>query len=207
MATTKPPMSNLGPMSEPWGRWQTDQTITNAEAIERLGGDASNDGRINNSTLDVMADQINEIYQRQSAYTEAPSVTTAPFNGTTTSAPMVAREIQLPRPTDQSRSGWLSVSFDLSQSSGDFSVAFFTLYIDGNIFHKNSVSFPTSPVTPPAWTASSNVVGFSGFSASPSSGGLVRIEMTPSANFASGDGLRTITASNFRVTHQYSQTL
>ena len=202
---TKPPPSNLGPMAEPWARWQTDQTVTNAEAIERLGGDASNDGRINNSTLDVMAEQINEIYQRQSAYTDAPSITTAPFNGTDTSAPTVAREIQLPRPTDAARSGWLAVSFDLTQSTADFSVAFFTLYVDGQIFHKNSVSFPTNPVTPAEWAASSNIVGFSGFTASPNSGGLVRIEMTPSANFASGSGLRTITATNFKVTHQYSQ--
>lgn len=201
--TLRPPLSNLGPMSEPWARWQTDQTVTNALAIERLGGDASNDGRINNSTMDTMASQINEIYQRQSAYTTASPMTTASFNGTGTNAPMIAREIQLARPSDSSRTGWLAVSFDVSQSNSDFSVAFLTLYIDGRAFHKNSVGFPTSLVTPPAWGTNSNISGFTGFTASPNAGGLVRIELTPSST--SGAALRTITASDFQVTHQYSQ--
>ena len=98
----RPPLSNLGPMSEPWGRFITEQTLTNAEGIERLGGDATNDGRINNSTLDLMASQINELYQRQSAIVTSPDLQTPPFDntGVTFSASV---NIQLPRPTDAAR--------------------------------------------------------------------------------------------------------
>jgi len=201
MAT--PPPSNLGPMSEPWARFQTDQTLQNATAIERLGGDATNDGRLNNSTLDNMAAQLEEINQRQSGYVTANDITTAPFNGTGTSAPTVAQEIQLPRPTDTRRSGWLAVTFDVSQSTADFGTAFLTIYIDGRVFHKNSVGFPTSTITPPEWASNSNVAGFTGFTAEPSSGGLLRVELTGSAS--SGAALRTVSARSFQVTYQYSQ--
>lgn len=203
MAIIKPPPPNLGPMSQDWGRYMTEQVQQNAVAIERLGGDASNDGRVNNSTLDTMTSQLEEIGQRQSGYVTAAPITTAAFNGTGTSAPMVAREIQLPQPSDFPRAGWLAITFDVAQSTTDFGVGFFTIYVDGRIFHKNSVGFPRSDITPPEWAGNSNIAGFTGFTAEPGAGGLVRVEMTGSAS--AGAGLRTITASDFQVTYQYSQ--
>lgn len=200
---TRPPLSNLGPMSEPWARWITDQTQQNEIAIERLGGDASNDGRANNSNMDLMASQINEIYQRQSGLVVGADMQTAQFNGTGTNAPMVAQNIQLPRPTDAERSGWLAVGFDVSQTNSEFGSAFLTLYIDGVAFHKNSIGFPTSLVTPASWGVNSNINGFTGFTANPGSGGLVRIELTPQST--SGSALRRVNATNINVTYQYSQ--
>lgn len=203
MALGTPPPDNLGPMSRDWGRWATDQAKTNAEQIERMGGDASNDGRLNNTTLDSIGVQVTEISSRQSSFTQAEPMTTAPFNGAGTDAPMIVREIQVPRPKDAPRSGWLAVSFDVSQTTDEFSVAFLTIYIDGRVFHKNSVGFPTNLVTPPAWGTNSNISAFTGYIAAPDFGGLLRIELTPGAT--SGTPLRTITASNFQVTNQYSQ--
>lgn len=200
---TTPPPNNLGPMSQEWGRYITVQTRQNAEAIERMGGDASNDGQVNNSTMDQMASQLNEVNQRQSAFTVADSITTAPFNGGGTNAPMVARNIEIPRPADVARSGWLALTFDVSQTTNEFTVAFFTIYIDGNPFHKSSIGFPVSTVTPASWGSGASVSAFTGFVAGPSFGGLVRVEMTGTANF--GTVLRTVTASNFQVTNQYSQ--
>lgn len=194
------PMSNLGPQSEPWARAITDQVRQNATAIERLGGDASNDGRVNNSTMDQISAQLNEINQRQASLTTADPITTPSFgSGGSASA---SRDIQIPRPGDVARTGWLALSFDVSQSNSDFGATFVTVYLDGSIFYKTSVGFPTSNVTPASWGANINISAFTAFTATPTSGGLLRVEITGTA---SSGAARTVTASNFRATAQYSQ--
>lgn len=203
MTVLRPPLSNLGPMSEPWARWQTDQTIANAEAIERLGGDASNDGRINNSTLDTLASQITELYNRQASNLLLSTLTTPSFNesGATVSA---SRTVQLPAPTDGLRTGWLAFNASPTLSPVRTSSVFITLSIDSRVFYRSSLFLPVADSTPTGWN---NVTffGSTGFSASPTSGGSLTI-LLEAYGLVGGDvGSRTASLTNMSATVAYGQ--
>lgn len=197
----RPPLSNLGPMSEPWGRYITDQTIANANAIERLGGDASNDGRINNSSMDTMTSQINELYQRQSGLVTSPDVSTPSFSSGTRTVNVT---LQLPRPTDAARIGWLSAQATAVNSNSNASQAAASFSIDGVLFHRDSRIVPSSQFDPPSWNGIKAITGYSGFTASPSSGGTVTMQLQASPDIFSS-GARTVTFRNIQVTYQYGQ--
>lgn len=200
--TFRPPVGNMGPMAEPWRRWAQEQVITNAEAIERLGGDATNDGRANNSQMDLMASQINELYQRQSSLTLDDGFNSGPMAPLSTVN--VSKTIQLPRPTDVTRNGWLSITLNGAQNTAnDFSTMYISLYCDNVLFHRNSINFPVGGSTPVGWRDFTNVTGYTGFRASPTDGGSLRIEMIAVTN--AGGGTRTLTISDIRITSQFSQ--
>lgn len=198
----RPPLSNLGPMSEPWARWQTDQVVQNASAIEQLGGDASNDGRINNSAFDNLAGQIKELNARQSSTIFDSNLTTAAFteNGVVTST---SRNIQLPRPVDAQRIGWVSLSCTPSLSAALDSTVFVTFSIDGRAFYRSSIALPNAGSTPAGWTTFS-FQGATGFTATPTSGGLLTI-LLEARGLAFAPGSRTATLSGISATSAYSQ--
>lgn len=199
----RPPLSNLGPMSEPWGRFITEQTLTNAEGIERLGGDAANDGRINNSALDLMASQINELYQRQSAIVTSPDLQTPPFDntGVTFSASV---NIQLPRPTDAARTGWVALNCNPTVEPALFTAVFVTFSIDGRMFYRSSMGLPPSDSAPVGWNNAS-FSGATGFDASPSSGGVLRVLLEAYGSPFGDPGLRTASLRNISATVAYGQ--
>lgn len=201
-ANFRPPIGNLGPMAEPWRRWAEGQAITNAKAIESLGGDATNDGRANNSQMDTFSSQINELYQRQSSLTTDPGFSSDLLAPSSSQA--ISRSIQIPRPTDGTRAGWLSITMNGSSSNTtDFSVLFLSFSCDGVLFHRNSISFPIGTSSPLSWRDKANVTAYTGFSASPTSGGLITIDAV--AQTQSGGAPRAIIASDIRITSQYSQ--
>lgn len=198
----RPPVGNMGPMAEPWRRWAEDQALTNARAIESLGGDASNDGRSGNSQMDTFSSQINELYQRQSARTTNPGFSSDPLPPS--SSQTITRSLQLPRPTDTNRNGWLSITMNgSSTNTTDFSVWFISLYCDNRLFHRNSISFPIGTSSPPSWRDRANITAYTGFVAGPSAGGLVTIEAI--AQTQAGGATRTLTISDIDITSQYSQ--
>ena len=202
MGNFRPPLSNLGPMSEPWGRFITEQTVTNAEAIERLGGDARNDGRINNSAIDNLASQIKELSARQATISTGANLTTPTFNqtGTTVSA---TRTIQLPRPSDGARMGWLAVSGDPSLSASLDSTVFVTFSIDGREFYRSSIGLPAASALPSGWD-NFTFQGATGFQASPSSGGTLTILLQARGlSFATGN--RTASLTGITATAAYAQ--
>ena len=199
----RPPLSNLGPMSQPWSDWVTDQTITNAEQIERLGGDASNDGRINNSTLDLLAGQINELYQRSAANVLIPNMQTPGFNesGAVVST---SQTVQLPRPTDAQRVGWMSFNSSPSVSPALTSSVFISLSIDGGVFYRSSLFLPVADSTPSGWN-NMTFSGATGFNASPISGGSLTI-LYEAYGQAFGDvGFRTALLTGISATVAYGQ--
>lgn len=197
----RPPLSNLGPMSEPWARWQTDQTIQNATAIEQLGGDASNDGRINNSAFDNLAGQIKELNARQSWTVFGSTMTTPAFDqsGTTVS---VSSNIQLPQPVDTARIGWVSLSATPSLSNTQDSTVFVTFSVDGRVFYRSSIALPPGP-TPAGWTGFS-FQGATGFTARPGSGGLLSI-LYEARGLSFSSGARLAYLSGISATVAYSQ--
>ncbi|AXC36164.1 hypothetical protein SEA_MUSETTA_60 [Microbacterium phage Musetta] len=202
MTLITPPPSNLGPQSEPWGRYITDQVRQNATAIERLGGDTTNDGIQNNSSLDGLASQINELYQRQSGLIFNPDVVSGsiPGNGGTSTSTI---NIQVPRPTDKERIGWLSVQFTARANSADSTEIFGSFSLDGLVFHRDSRYVPTENLEPASWNGDKALTGYTGFRASPSSGGLLSLNLEAIAS--TGAGARTVTYANIRVTYQYGQ--
>lgn len=204
-ATTRPPVGNMGPLAEPWRRWAEEQAITNAQAIDSLGGDASNDGRSNNAQMDLFSRQINELYQRQASLTSDPGFSSNPLPPS--SSQTITKTIQLPRPTDTSRNGWLSVTMNALQynNTTDFSVVFISLYCDNRLFHRNSVSFPIGSNTPTTWRDAANVTAYTGFVAGPDSGGTVTMEIVFQTQ--AGGATRTLGISDILITSQYSQRL
>lgn len=202
MTLTTPPPSNLGPLSEPWGRWITDQTRQNAVAIERLGGDATNDGIQNSSQFDGLASQINELYQRQSGLlTIADRVSgSIPGNG---GSNRIQIPIQIPRPSDAERIGWLSVQFTARANSADSTEVFGSFSLDGEVFHRDSRYVPTENLEPASWNGDKALTGYTGFRASPTSGGLLNLDLE--ATSSTGASARTVKYTNIRVTYQYGQ--
>lgn len=195
-----PPRSNLGPMSEPWARDITDQVQQNAIAIERMGGDATNDGRINNSTMDTLASQITELQQRQSGIVQAANVSTPSFS---TGIQTINVNIQLPRPTDAPRVGWVSVQFTATNSNANQSEVYGSISIDGAVFHRDSRSVPSTNFEPASWGGQKAITGYTGFVASPNSGGLITLVLQAEVAFSTG--ARVVNFQNIQATYQYGQ--
>lgn len=197
------PPSNLGPMSEPWARAITEQTLQNATEVDRLGGDSTNDGRINNSTMDQMALQIKELNQRQAQIiSEAPMVT-ATFNESSPTQ-TVTRTIQLPRPDDARRHAWISVSSTPGVTPALDVATFVTYIIDGRIFYRASAGLPQGIGTPAGWEGAT-FSGSTGFTADPGSGGELTIIFQAIAESFGSPGNRVCRLSAIEATIQYAQ--
>lgn len=199
MAINTPPKSNLGPLSEPWARWATEQVQQHERAIERMGGDASNDGRINNSTMDNLASQVRELQQRQSGIVLADEVNTGSFSSGTRT---INVSLQLPRP-DAKRVGWVSVQFTASNSNSLQTEVFGTMAMDGTVFHRDSRAVPSENTEPASWMGDKALTGYTGFIADPNSGGT--IDLTLQAQIAFSTGARSVRFHSIRATYQYGQ--
>ncbi|AWY05876.1 hypothetical protein SEA_PIONEER3_52 [Microbacterium phage Pioneer3] len=199
--TNNPPPSNLGPLSEPWGREITRQVQANREAIQRLGGDLSNDGSLNNSTLDQIAYQINELQQRQSGIVAVAPFSTASFS---TGSVTNVVTIQVPRPA-QNRYCTVSLQFTATNSNANQTEVYATMEIDGTVFHRDSRSVPTQNLEPASWGGQKALTGFTGFIAGPNGGGLLRL--TLQAENAFSTGARFVTYSNIQANYQYGQVI
>lgn len=196
---TTPPASNLGPLSEPWGREITKQVLANRTAIERLGGDFSNDGSLNNSTLDNIAYQINELKQRQSGVVVSPDFSTASFSSGSVTNTVT---IQIPRPA-VARFGTVSLQVTATNSNINQSEVYATMSIDGTVFHRDSRSVPTQNLEPSSWGGQKAITGFTGFLASPNSGGTITLTLQAENAFSSG--ARFVSYSNIQAVFQYGQ--
>lgn len=196
-----PPPSNLGPLAEPWARWIQGQVEQNARQVDILGGDSTNDGIQNNSTLDQIASQIRELQARQSGLILADPVTiNVPGNGGTASTTI---SIQVPRPSDVSRIGWLSAQFTAEARSSDSTEIFGSFSLDGQIFHRDSRYVPTENLEPASWNGNKALTGYTGFVASPSGGGSLSMRLE--AISSTGTATREVRFANIRVTYQYGQ--
>lgn len=184
-------------MSEPWARWRTNQAVKNAEAIESMGGDASNDGRINNSTMDQMTHQIGELQARQSGFVFANDALLSLTSGIATTT--VA--IQLPM-SDVTRVGWVSVQFTARTSNSLSTGVYGSMVMDGRVFHRDSRAVPTANLEPASWNGEKAITGYTGFRAGASFGGLITLTLQAEAL---DTGARTITFSGIQASYQYGQ--
>lgn len=200
--TNTPPPSNLGPQSQPWARSVTDTLSQHMLAIERLGGDATNDGRVNNSTLDNIAYQINELQQRQAGTVASPDITTPTFTNPNSVTNTVT--LQIPRP-DRPRIGWVSVQFTATNSNSAQTEVYGSFSIDGTVFHRDSRTVPTQNLEPASWGGQKALTGYTGFTATPTSGGT--LILTLQAEAALSTGARFVTYSNIRANYQYGQAI
>ena len=194
------PPSNLGPLSQPWGDEITRQTLANERAIQRLGGDFSVDGSLNNSTLDSITNQIRELQQRQFGIVTAPDFTTASFTNPNSVTNSVT--LQIPRP-DVPRIGWVSVRFTATNSNALQTEVYGSFSIDGTVFHRDSRTVPSEALEPASWQGQKALTGYTGFTATPSSGGT--ITLTLQAEAALSSGARIVTYSGIQASYQYGQ--
>lgn len=196
-----PPPSNLGPLSEPWGREITKQVQENRIAIQRLGGDFSNDGSLNNSTLDNIAYQINELRERQSGIVTAADFSSATFSSGTVTNVVT---LQIPRP-DRPRVGTVSLQFTATNSNANQTEVYASMEIDGTVFHRDSRSVPTQNLEPASWGGQKALTGFTGFTATPTSGGTLRLTLQAEAALSSGS--RSVRYFNIQANYQYGQAI
>lgn len=194
---TRPPLSNLSPMAEPWGRDMQERILASGTAIDRLGGSVSNDGRIQNSSMDLMAAQISELYARSSALVRAGNLTTPSFTDNLVS---VSSFVSLPA-ASVPRLAWVSLSCTPSQTGTDDSVVFVTMLLDGQVFYRNSVGLPAGLAPPPGWDGAT-FVGYSGFTSQSGTGNL---ELRLQARGFSGGAPRTVTLSGIQATVNFAQ--
>lgn len=198
---TTPPPNNLGPLSQPWARWRTDKVLENERTLQRLSGDATNDGIQSGTTINQIARQINEIYARQTGFVERDPYSQATNNsGQATST----FELQIPRPGDTNRLGWLAVQVAANTNSTVPVDVFATFEIDGRVFHRDSRTLPDGNFDPSTWNGQKSLIGYSGFTAGPTGGGLIRVTLQIDGQFY-GNGVRTISYSNIRATYQFGQ--
>lgn len=196
---TTPPPSNLGPLSEPWAHAITQQVVGNRTALERLGGDFSNDGSLNNSSLETIAYQIRELQQRQSGIVRAMDFSSAVFaSGSVTNVVT----LQIPRP-DVTRVGTVSLQFTATNSNALQSEVYASMEADGVIFHRDSRSVPTQNLEPASWGGQKALTGFTGFTAGPGFGGELRL--TLQAEAAVSSGARQVNYFNIQANYQYGQ--
>lgn len=204
MNINNPPPSNLGPYAEPWARYITEQTQANQTAIERLGGDFSTDGSLNNAALENISYQINELRQRQAGTVRAPDFNTAAFANPTMLTNVV--NIQIPRPS-QPRMGTVSVQFTATNSNFAQSEVYASMEIDGTTFHRDSRSVPTQNLEPASWGGQKAIIGFTGFTAGPGFGGSIRLTLQVEAIYDGATTPRIVSYKNIQANYQYGQAI
>lgn len=194
----KPPRRNLSPQADPWGAWAESELIHQSREIDRLGGDISNDGRLNNSSADLIAAQVQELYER-STITLNPGVLTSPAFSTNSVAATL--NFDLPRPKTP-RMAWVSVSAVPFQESTESTAMFITMNLDGRAFYRNSIGLPSGLNTPASWMNGS-MVGYTAYRASPTSGGLITILLQASGY--TGGASHTTSLVNIQATVNFGQ--
>ena len=145
MAT--PPMRNLSPMAEPWGRWVQEEVEGIKRFAQSLGQGVGNDGRSQNSSMDNLSSQIGELYARRTNVYDMPDLTTtsmpAPAFGTGTSS------ISLPGfPENEPRYASVSLTATLPPPADPNLAGFYKVTVGSTIITQGSLNlggFSTPP--------------------------------------------------------------
>lgn len=193
------PNSNLSPMSQPWGRYAQDQIEDLQGTVERLGIRSDNSGRIQSSSMDLMAGQISELYARGSALAFGADATTPVY---TTDTVQVSSTITLPLPLDSPRLAWVSLSCSPVHNSTESASVFLTWIMDGVPFHRASTGVPAGQAPPSGWTNPS-YIGYTGFIAPTSGAGILEMRMQCRGIF--GSGPMTTSLTNVQASINYAQ--
>ena len=155
MATT-PPLRNLSPMAEPWGRWAQEELLDLRRAAESLGATTQNDGRISNATMDNISGQVFELFAQQSVAVPIPDLSITPIQSAWPSATVTA---PAPEPDGGARYASILLSGVPSITDPNLQAAsYFQLSISGTPIARSSV--PTTGASVPAqYLPSLQVVG------------------------------------------------
>lgn len=189
-------------MAEPWGR-SVDERLDGLDTrLTLLDSGARNSGRMSNSGLDNVASQVAELFARQTHQVIGNNMQTATF-GPINSPPDVTQTIQLPRPGDADRIGWLAVqaNVDFNGPNDAYTNGFLTFELDGDMIGSFTYSLPFVGAT--VSFALGYSVSYASFLATPSRGGELKVIL--GARGLAAPGTRQVTASNIRATVQYGQ--
>lgn len=189
-------------MAEPWGR-SVDERLDGLDTrLTLLDSGGRNSGRMTNSGLDNVASQVAELFARQTHQAIGSNMQTATF-GPTSSPPDVTQAIQLPRPGDADRIGWLAVQANVNFSgpSDAYTDGFLTFELDGDMIGSFTYSLPFVGMT--VSFAMGYSVSYASFLAAPGRGGELKVIL--GARGLAAPGTRQVTASNIRATVQYGQ--
>lgn len=199
MPVMRAPNSNLGPLSEEWGRYvQGEAEQANLRAT-RLGGTIGNDGSVQAGQMDVLANQINELLARSSTLLSAPNLTTP---GYTTNLIDASVNIAVPGPKDAARNAWLSLSTVPIQNSTYDSAVFITMSLNGQPFYRQSVNLPAGLAPPPGWSGASSV-GYVSYLAEPNVNATLTLQIQ--ARGFLGDPARTTSLTAIQGSVAFAQ--
>lgn len=154
MAT--PPLRNLSPMAEPWGRWAQEEIIALRQAAEGLGATTQNDGRTSNATMDNISGQVFELFAQQSVAVPLPDLSVTPIQNNWPSATVTA---PAPDPEGGPRYASILLSGVPTITAPNLQAAsYFQLSISGTPIARSSV--PTTGASVPAeYLPSLQVIG------------------------------------------------
>lgn len=195
----RPPLSNLSPLAEPWGRWVQERAVDANTRAERLGGTIDNDGLVQNGQMDNLAIQIKELFARSSALLTSPDVTTVAY---TTNLVQVDANIVVPAPTDKDRYAWISLSGVPVQNSTYDSAVFLTMLLDGVPFMRQSLNLPAGLAPPAGWVSPSST-GYVGYVARANSPSTLTFRMQ--ARGFLGDPARTTSLTAIQGSVNFTQ--
>lgn len=157
---------------------------------------------MSNSGLDNVASQVAELFARQTHQAIGDNMQTATF-GPLSSPPDVVQAIQLPRPDDAERIGWLAVqaNVDFNGPNDAYTSGFLTFELDGDMIGSFTYGLPF--VGAAVSFAMGYSVSYASFLAAPNRGGELKVIL--GAQGLATPGTRQVTASNVRATVQYGQ--
>jgi hypothetical protein len=151
-----PPMRNLPPFSEPWGRWAQEDALDLRRLADSLGADTQNDGRSSNSTMDNISGQVNELYGQRAVGITVPTLSIVPPQSSWASATVTALA---PVPQGGPRRCSVLVSGVPSSDNASMSaVAFYELSIGGTVLSRSDLPFGAASV-PPGFLPTLQVAG------------------------------------------------
>ena len=144
----RPPNRNLSPAAEPWGRYIENEVIALGSALNGMSSGVDSEGRVQNSSMDSLAMQINELNQRQTQTVAAPPINVAV---TGTSWVSTSQDISLPA-SDFTRMAQVSFSGIIDISAPTLpTTTFLSITVDGAPLFRQSFQVPASASSPPGW--------------------------------------------------------
>lgn len=142
----QPPMRNLSPMAEPWGRWAQEEILDIRRAAESLGATTQNDGRSSNATMDNISGQVSELFAQQSESVAFPKLSITPPQSAWASNSV---SVAAPDPDGGSRYATITFSGVPSITNPNLqAVAFFQLSVDGQTIARSSIPAVGASVPP-----------------------------------------------------------
>ncbi len=154
--TNRPPLRNLSPMSEPWGRFVENEIVNLRNGFELSESSSFNSGRSASSSIDNLSYQVSELYQQRQFSIKIPDISITPQQNSWVSASSSAT---IDQPIDAPRYAAIYASSTPATTSPFLDASLFLqIIIDGNVISRSQVRVSAASTPPeylPSWSVNS----------------------------------------------------